>query len=397
LFWTGWLESLYALPAHHLAYPGLDWIPTPGPAGIRTLATVAGMAAIAFALGWHHRTAGAVYFLTFTWLELIEATTYLNHYWFLSSIVLLLTLLPSHAAWSLDARAGRAAGDFPTYGIWALRAQVICVYFFAGIAKLHGDWLVSGLPLGLWLPARSSLPLIGGMLEQPATALVASWAGALFDLTIGALLLWRRSRPWAFAALVGFHALTALLLPSLGAFPYVMAVAVTIFFDPGWPRRWVRTSSRAQPSTPVRQNLLVPALAALWIAFQWMLPMRQALIPGDPRWTGEGYRFSWNVVATEKTGSLVLWATDPLTAERTPIDPTEYFTPQQLRVAVTEPDLILQMAHVIADETGDVRQLTADAWVSFNGRAPRQLIDPTVDLAALPLGASAAEYVLSGP
>jgi hypothetical protein len=176
-----------------------------------------------------------------------------------------------------------------------------------------------------------------------------------------------------------------------------MAVAVTIFFDPGWPRRWVRTSSRAQPSTPVRQNLLVPALAALWIAFQWMLPMRQALIPGDPRWTGEGYRFSWNVVATEKTGSLVLWATDPLTAERTPIDPTEYFTPQQLRVAVTEPDLILQMAHVIADETGDVRQLTADAWVSFNGRAPRQLIDPTVDLAALPLGASAAEYVLSGP
>jgi hypothetical protein len=235
------------------------------------------------------------------------------------------------------------------------------------------------------------------MLEQPATALVASWAGALFDLTIGALLLWRRSRPWAFAALVGFHALTALLLPSLGAFPYVMAVAVTIFFDPGWPRRWVRTSSRAQPSTPVRQNLLVPALAALWIAFQWMLPMRQALIPGDPRWTGEGYRFSWNVVATEKTGSLVLWATDPLTAERTPIDPTEYFTPQQLRVAVTEPDLILQMAHVIADETGDVRQLTADAWVSFNGRAPRQLIDPTVDLAALPLGASAAEYVLSGP
>jgi hypothetical protein len=400
LAWTGWLDTLYALPTHHLAYPGLGWIPVPSPAGVRWLAALAGLAAVAFALGWRHRPAGAVFFLSFTWLELIEATTYLNHYWFLSSIVLLLTLLPANAAWSLDARAGRAGGYFPAWGIWALRAQVMCVYFFAGVAKLHADWLLEGLPLRLWLPSRSSLPAVGGLLELPAVAVAASWAGAVFDLTVGPLLLWKRSRPWAFAALVGFHTITGLLLPSLGVFPFVMTVAATVFFEPGWPRWWVRTAVRAPVPARTRRSWALPAVAAVWIAFQWALPLRQLTIPGDARWTGEGYRFSWNVVATEKSGSLVLWATDPRSGERSPIDPARYFTPQQLRVAVVEPDLILQLAHVIEGEIsrpGYTPLLTADSWVSFNGRPPRRLLDPSVDLAALPIGTPASDYVLSGP
>jgi hypothetical protein len=106
------------------------------------------------------------------------------------------------------------------------------------------------------------------------------------------------------------------------------------------------------------------------------------------------------VVATEKTGSLVLWATDPATGLRQPIDPARYFTPQQLRVAVTEPDLIVQIAHVVEAEIRRpdyVPELTAEAWVSFNGREPTPLIDPEVNLAALPAGSPASAYVLPGP
>ena len=82
----------------------------------------------------------------------------------------------------------------PVGVLWLLRAQVAVVYVFAGIAKLHGDWLVHALPLRLWLPALDGLGPFDGLLDQRWTAHALALAGALFDCTIVALLLWRRTR-----------------------------------------------------------------------------------------------------------------------------------------------------------------------------------------------------------
>ncbi len=173
------------------------------------------VAALAFALGYRTRWAGSLALIGFGWLEAIEATTYLNHYWLLFSLVLLLTIVPSATVGALRPQKEAVTSAH----LWALRAQVLIVYFFAGLAKLHGDWL-EGLPLRFWLPSRSSLPLVGPLLEQPEVAVVASWVGLIHDLAIGPLLLWRRSRPWALAALVAFHLATAVLIPSIGLFPW---------------------------------------------------------------------------------------------------------------------------------------------------------------------------------
>ncbi len=166
----GWVESLLVAPEHHLRYPGLDWVPVPPPAGIWTLVAVLFVASIAVALGWRTRAAVATALVAFTWIELIESTLYLNHYWFLTLALALMVVLPVGAAWSIDARR-LGERTVPVVAIWLLRAQIGVVYVFAGVAKLHGDWLVHGLPLGLWLPARADLALVGPMLERPSTAL----------------------------------------------------------------------------------------------------------------------------------------------------------------------------------------------------------------------------------
>jgi hypothetical protein len=50
---------------------------------------------------------------------------------------------------------------------------------------------------------------------------------------------------------------------------------------------------------------------------------------------------------------------------------------------VTAPDLILAFAHVLAERTGlPGVEVRADVRVSLNGRPPRPLIDPRVNLAA---------------
>lgn len=401
LWLNGWLESLIIAPPNHLAYPGLEWVPVPPPDVMRLLAFAAFVSALCLAVGLYTRLSGAILLGSFGWLETVEATTYLNHYWLMASLVLLLTILPSGAACSFDARRHTSA-TVPRYAVWALRTQVVVVYFFAGVAKLHEDWLVDGLPLAIWLPSRSDLPLIGPILELPATALLASWAGAAFDLSVGFLLLLAVTRRYAYVALLMFHVATVVLLPSIGLFPVIMTIAATVFFAPDWPRRLLerfrrKSVSRAVPQPAGRTpGWAAMTLAGAWIVLQVLLPLRHLASPGDARWTGSGYRLAWNVVAVEKHASVAFWVES--TDGRFLADPRQWFTPHQLRVAASEPDLVMQMAQIVGSSYGGVDETSvyADVWVSFNGRRSQALIDPTVDLYS-ELAPSPSQITLAPP
>jgi hypothetical protein len=87
------------------------------------------------------------------------------------------------------------------------------------VAKLHPDGLVDGMPLRLWLPGRGEVPLIGPLLAAPDAALALSWAGALFDLSIVGFLVVRKTRLWAWVAVVVFHLATWTLFPVSACFP----------------------------------------------------------------------------------------------------------------------------------------------------------------------------------
>jgi hypothetical protein len=120
------------------------------------------------------------------------------------------------------------------------------------------------------------------------------------------------------------------------------------------------------------------------VALQLFLPLRHLLYPGDERWTGQGYRFAWNVLLTEKAGAVSFLVTEPATGRRWVADPTALYTRTQLRVMATEPDLIVQAAHAIAAperRRGHDVEIRVDAWLSLDGHEAQRLIDPTVDLA----------------
>ena len=63
-----------------------------------------------------------------------------------------------------------------------------------------------------------------------------SWFGAAYDLAIVFFLLSRRTRLAAYATVIVFHVMTAVLFP-IGMFPWIMIVATLVFFPPDWPRR----------------------------------------------------------------------------------------------------------------------------------------------------------------
>ena len=151
----GWIDSLYAGPSHRFTYLGFGWVPQPTSSQMGGLVVLLAVASAALVVGWRCRWAAAGLLVSLGWIELIDATTYLNHYWFLTLVAALAVVAPLGRALSLDARRAGGPATVARGWVWLFRFQVGVVYAFAGLAKLQPDWLVHALPLELWLPARA--------------------------------------------------------------------------------------------------------------------------------------------------------------------------------------------------------------------------------------------------
>ena len=257
---NGWVDDVYILPAYHFTYARLRM-----DAAMACLGDVPALCPLGSGqplrnAGLRYRLSIIAFFLLFTYVELIDQTTYLNHYYLVSLLSLIMVFLPMASVASLDSvcrgnRGGDGGGDSPSgrvvgttvpvAALWALRVQLALVYVFAGVAKLNPDWLLHAQPLTIWLYNSADTPFIGAFVREQWLAYALSWAGVFFDLTIVGWLLWRRTRPYAFAALVVFHVSTAVLFPAIGMFPWIMIGATLVFFNPDWPVDLDETPARS--------------------------------------------------------------------------------------------------------------------------------------------------------
>ena len=402
----GWVTELYVDPQFYFPYLGFEFVKPLGYWGMHALFILMALAALGIMLGYRYRLSTALFFVAFTYVELIDKTNYLNHYYFVSLVSFWLLWVPAHATFSLDARRkGTQTPQVPRWTVLLLQGQLALVYCYAGVAKLNYDWLVEAMPLRLWLPAQMDTPILGGLLGFTWVAYAFSWFGAFYDLTVAGFLWHPKTRPYAYAVVVAFHVLTRILFP-IGVFPWVMMGATLIFFSAtwheGWQNRLRRWWGRPLPQHSGQWSLARPRLASAvlvaLISVQVLLPWRYLLYPGNLFWTEEGYRFSWRVMLMEKAGYLTYEVTDSATGRSLEVAPQDYLTPQQVKMVATQPDMILQFAHFLADEYTQQGltqpQVRAYSYVSLQGRRSRPFIDPTIDLAAQSSGWAHKTWIL---
>ncbi|SNS52723.1 Vitamin K-dependent gamma-carboxylase [Ekhidna lutea] len=419
-FWAnGWIEKLYIEPTFFFSYYGFEWVK---PLGDFTyvLFTLCGISALAVAVGFRYRIAIVIFFLSFTYIELMDKTTYLNHYYFVSVLSFLMIFLPAEKYFSWDAKKGGASELVPKWSIDSVKLLLGIVYFYAGLAKLNSDWLFRAMPLKIWLPGRYDIPILGDFLHQEWVIYAFSWGGALYDLTIPFLLLWKRSRLFAFVLVVVFHVLTRVLFP-IGMFPYIMIVSALIFFDASvheWIIRKISvvfnvishlTSRQAgQVRNPIplekhyqSQERFLPSvemtvekekespkwkltILAIFFTIQLLLPWRYLMYPGELFWTEEGFRFSWRVMLMEKAGYANFKIVDRTNNETFYIDNSDFLTSFQEKQMSFQPDFILDYAHYLRDHfaaQGKEVEVYVESYVALNGRRSQPYIDPSVDLA----------------
>lgn len=395
-FWSkGWIGELYVAPAFYFKYFGFSWVQNWGDY-TPWLFFICGLSALFFALGLFYRLAAILLFLSFTYIELLDATNYLNHYYFVSLVLFLMIFLPANANLALDNKRNPATSKrfVPRWTTGSIRLMLGIVYFYAGLAKLNADWMLEAMPLRLWLPAKNDLPLIGGWFNHAVTAYMFSWFGALYDLSIAFLLLYARTRIWAYLAVVIFHLMTAVLFP-IGMFPYVMIVSTLIFFDTAAMDRRFRKWEGFSMVLPVCKNNLnytfsrlakrgVGIVFVVFFVLQVLLPFRFMMYPGNLFWTEQGYRFSWRVMLMEKMGYAQFVVKDAATGETTGVNNNLFLTRNQEKMMSTQPDFILQYAHFLArhyKERGMQNpEVYAQVYVAMNGRRSRLYIDPAIDL-----------------
>src|SRR6201989_236041 len=74
----GWISAYYIKPVFHFTFYGFGWVRSLGPVGMYLLFAVLILSALLIILGLFYRAAISIYFLCFTYVELIDKTTYLN-------------------------------------------------------------------------------------------------------------------------------------------------------------------------------------------------------------------------------------------------------------------------------------------------------------------------------
>ncbi len=391
----GWVYEQYVAPKFHFTYLGFEWLAPLPELGMYAVFAVMTFAALGIMLGAFYRPSAVIFFLAFTYVELLDKTYYLNHYYFVSVVALLFCFLPAHRAFSIDVwrRPALRLDVVPRWTVDILKFQIALVYIFAGVAKINTDWLLHAMPLSIWLPAHDDLPLIGPLLSMPITAYVFSWAGMLFDCTIPFFLMHRRTRVYAYVAVVGFHTITGMMF-QIGIFPIVM-IAMTLVFFVGSSEKKAHLVF-AKPAR--RTNRMTIVLASLFVVLQILVPLRYVLYSGNVFWNEEGYRFSWRVMLMEKAGYATFFVRDGLKSESMVINRDFLNTHQEKQMSM-QPDMVLQFAHFLRDHCvaqgmRDPR-VRAEVWVTLNGRESRLLVDPQVDLAREHVGLHQYAWVRS--
>lgn len=431
----GWIDNFFVNPRFHFKYWGFGWVEPLPAAGMYAVFWALLACATCMAIGFMYRTTTALFVVGFGYVQLIDVTNYLNHYYLAWLLACLLLVAPAGRVWSVDSWARDRVGDarkrvtsIALGWLVVFRVQVGVVYTYAGLAKAHADWLLDAQPLRIWLGSRTEMPILGPLFTVDGIPLVMSWFGFLFDSTVVIFLLWRRTRWLAYASVLVFHTLTRSLFP-IGMFSTIMVLAALVFFPPDWPRtllrrlgrwqllgnatglqraveRWEETgaSERQGPSSPRG-----PALARNWAfalgvcfcAWQVFVPLRFLAYGGNVRWHEQGMRFSWRVMVREKNGSVTFHVRDPRTDHTFTVAPRAYLTRLQEREMSGQPDLILQLAHRIRDDytskLGVPVEVRAEALVSLNGRKLSPMVDPTVNLAAEREGLAPYRWVLPAP
>ena len=374
-------------------FSSFEFLEPLSPSGMKFIMFLMLISTVFMAFGRFFKLATGVFLLTFTYFWLLDKSYFNNHYYLISLLAVLLLFTRADAWGSFRGKSNKRA--IPNWQIVVLQAQLVLVFFIAGINKISSDWLFAFQPMKHILQTKA---------EVSGTTWLASnfwyafftWSGLIFDLSIGFLLLIKRTRKLAIIAFVLFNLMNYWIfhdIGEIGIFPFLLLACLVIFLDPSTIQNRLSWISKAPPPTKdEKEKKAVLSNAAFWllntyIVLQFLLPFRHYLYPDHVDWSGYGQRFSWRMKIMYKDVDMHFYLVDEGSDKKLEVNVGFFLNDKQYTNLQYYPDFIPPVARYIREEgmrTGLKNpKVVADFLVGLNGRKKQHLVDPELDLTTI--------------
>ncbi|WOI22660.1 HTTM domain-containing protein [Nonlabens ulvanivorans] len=381
----GAVDKHFLQPKFTFTFIGFEFLePLPAPL-MYGLFVMMGIAGLLVMVGFKYRTAMIFYAIAWSYIYLLQKTSYNNHYYLLMLLNYIMIFLPAHRSVSIDAKWNpRIRKEHMSRWIYLfIIAFLFIVYSYASVAKFYPDWIDTSFPKHLMKIRAGDW----NILQQEW----AHWAimiyGLSFDILIVPLLLWKRTRMIAVIASFFFHIFNSIIF-KIGIFPYLALAFLVFFFKPKTiQKRFLKKKQFYDGDEIIVPSYKKPTIAVTmsFLIIMILLPLRHWVINDDVLWTEEGHRLSWRMMLRNRRGFTTYYVENKKTGSRKAINYNDYLTTKQSYSVQTKPDFMWQFAQKLKEfhaMEGEDVAVYIDAKVSINGRPLQQFTDKEIDIAA---------------
>lgn len=381
--YNGWIDAILIKPKFTFSFIGFEWLqPLPGNSMYFYFALI-GLTGIGIMLGFKYRLNIVLFSFLLSGVYFMQKEVYYNHYYLLLIISSLLFFLPANQEKSLDVKFGwkKKSTTIPQWVVLIFITLIGIVYTYAAFAKFYPDWL-DGTFTKILLQRITARPYLLELFSQKWFYTSFAYAGILFDLLIVPLLLYKRTRNYAFVISILFHIFNSITL-RIGIFPYLALCFTVFFYEPEIIRRlFFKEKIEVENSLNYYRKKLVYYFIFPFFLIQLLLPLRHHLIKGDVLWTEEGHRLSWRVMLRERTGNIKIKIVDNENKKEFLYNYSKELTYIQSKQLAVRPDFIWQYCQRIKREfKGKDISIYIDCKNSINNKPFQTLIDPNFDMA----------------
>ncbi|TYB76049.1 HTTM domain-containing protein [Bizionia saleffrena] len=386
---TGWITRTLVEPEFTFSFIGFEWLqPLPGN-WMYVYYLVMGLLGLLIMVGYKYRMSMISFTLLWCGVYFMQKSSYNNHYYLLILLSAIMCTLPANRYASIDVKLNPSLKQLamPSWCKWVFVLQLLILYTYAAIAKLYPDWLDLTLPT-LLMEGKKNYPIIGAYLQHDFVPYLIAYGGILFDGLIIPLLLFKKTRKYAFFASIFFHLFNSIVF-QVGVFPYLSLAFSLFFFEPEVVRRLFLKKkpayTKAEIIVPHYKPILL-AIGSVYFVVQVLLPIRHHFIQDDVLWTEEGHRMSWRMMLRSKSGMTSYRVIDKKTGETTAIHLSDYLTAKQTRLASSKPDAIWQFSQHLKEDfkaKGQDVSVFVDCKVSVNRKPYQTLINPAIDMGSV--------------
>lgn len=391
-------------------YDYFEWLhPLSAPA-MNAILLAMGAAAVLMTLGLFFRAACWVFSLCLAFFFFQEKSYYNNHIYLFILLPILLSATDADRFFSL--RGKKAGGQkVPRWQQVILQAQIVIVYFYAGVIKFKPDWLIRKEPMTSLVHQLPDTKWIAVLIKHEFMIDLFTYGGLLLDILAPVLLWYKPLRNWMWIPFALFHLTNSQVFDDIHIFPFVMLGALILFFDTheipfirnlektGVPTGKGASAKKPQKNkpaeTPANPDVALSATPKLtknlllgYFAFQVLFPFRGFFLPNPMDYTTIGNRFAWRVKADVRMpAEMVFGLVNPATQEVQAVNVQSFLNPIQIRTLAADPRTVAAFARYLREEAA--RRGMPNALVKarirfgYNGRPPQFFVDPDVDLASV--------------